>query len=248
MEQVELIGGTEKYMAVCRECYKMEEDDEACHGNRISSPFPMIKSHHPKNIHASPEKLYCTNSSSSSSSNKENLADHAALWRRHQPRLAFFFCLFLIFYPPSSTSSFQPSTSGAGSGWTEFYFDLSDLFYIIFSFRMTDARPTPEIETWIMRGGKIFTFFFYQPISKYDANAFAWFFFFGRKIVCLWLVSCSRLSFYWNSKAQLTVRAQVTSVGYPFRLNFFLKEKWKGRHRFLNRFDGQSLDVFNTEY
>jgi len=78
--QVELIGGTEKYMAVCRECYKMEEDDEACHGNRISSPFPMIKSHHPKNIHASPEKLYCTNSSgSSSSSNKENLADHAAL-------------------------------------------------------------------------------------------------------------------------------------------------------------------------
>ena len=43
--QVELIGGSEKYMAVCRDCYRKLNDDgdriqeDCCHGNRMSSPF-----------------------------------------------------------------------------------------------------------------------------------------------------------------------------------------------------------------
>ena len=47
---MELIGGTEKYMAVCRECYRKfnEADgeplaDDCCHGNRMSSPFHQFQ-------------------------------------------------------------------------------------------------------------------------------------------------------------------------------------------------------------
>ena len=47
---MELIGGTEKYMAVCRECYRKfnEADgkplaDDCCHGNRILLPFQQFQ-------------------------------------------------------------------------------------------------------------------------------------------------------------------------------------------------------------
>ena len=49
--KVELIGGSEKYMAVCRECYRKFSDDsimdDCCHGNRISSP-PSLQFQKPK--------------------------------------------------------------------------------------------------------------------------------------------------------------------------------------------------------
>jgi len=41
---VEVIGGTEKYMAVCRECYRKADVDDCCHGNRMSSPFKQLRS------------------------------------------------------------------------------------------------------------------------------------------------------------------------------------------------------------
>ena len=42
--EVELIGGKDKYMAVCRECYRKysepeQEEEPNAHGNRVSSPF-----------------------------------------------------------------------------------------------------------------------------------------------------------------------------------------------------------------
>jgi len=60
---VELIGGTEKYMAVCRECYRTKfsevedqsESENSCQrGNRLSSPFAqMMKSPLKSNNNAS---------------------------------------------------------------------------------------------------------------------------------------------------------------------------------------------------
>lgn len=47
--KVELIGGSEKYMAVCRECYRKFSEanneslaEDCCHGNRVSSPFHQL--------------------------------------------------------------------------------------------------------------------------------------------------------------------------------------------------------------
>ncbi|KZS14802.1 Thymidine kinase [Daphnia magna] len=47
--EVELIGGSEKYMAVCRECYRKFSEanneslaEDCCHGNRVSSPFHQL--------------------------------------------------------------------------------------------------------------------------------------------------------------------------------------------------------------
>lgn len=40
---VEVIGGTEKYMAVCRECYRKSDTDDCCHGNRMSSPLNQLR-------------------------------------------------------------------------------------------------------------------------------------------------------------------------------------------------------------
>ena len=40
---MEVIGGTEKYMAVCRECYRKSDADDCYHGNQMSSPSNHLK-------------------------------------------------------------------------------------------------------------------------------------------------------------------------------------------------------------
>lgn len=80
--EVELIGGTDKYMAVCRECYRTKFSEEvdqplsenSCQrGNRLSSPFAqMMKSPLKPNNNSSMDSG-CKSSSRAITFDKENL-------------------------------------------------------------------------------------------------------------------------------------------------------------------------------
>jgi hypothetical protein len=85
-KKVELIGGTEKYMAVCRECYRKSSEadgeslvDDCCHGNRMSSPFPQLQQNQfikksPLKTNNSPTKPLAVDVNRILSFDKENLS------------------------------------------------------------------------------------------------------------------------------------------------------------------------------